>query len=122
MHDGLVKLLKLLRRITRKMNILAGNNKTVVWSAACPTSGLFGKGEPILGSAYTSPNIGSPLPNNQMSDSSRPNNCIIPTPFTKTSQQWLIEIRVACYDLTIVAVKFEVIVSHRAKTFKCKAK
>ena len=44
------------------MNILSGNNKTVVWSAACPISDLFGKGEPILGSAYTSPNIGSSLP------------------------------------------------------------
>ena len=40
-----------------------GNNKTVVWSVACPISDLFGKGEPILGSAYASPNIGSPLPN-----------------------------------------------------------
>ena len=39
-------------------------------------SDLFWQGEPILGSAYASPNIGSPLPNNQISDSSRPNNCI----------------------------------------------
>ena len=43
--------------------ILGGNNKTVVWSTACPISDLFGKGEQILGSAYASPNIGSPLPN-----------------------------------------------------------
>ena len=38
-------------------------NKTVVWSAACPISDLFGKGEQILRSAYTSPNISSSLPN-----------------------------------------------------------
>ena len=29
----------------------------------CPTSDLSRKGEPILGEAYTEPNIGSPLPN-----------------------------------------------------------
>ena len=46
-----------------KINILGGNNKTAVWSAACPISDLFGKGELILVSAYASPNIGSPLPN-----------------------------------------------------------
>ena len=44
--------------IISKINILGGNNKTVVWSAACPISDLFGKGQPILGSAYASPNIG----------------------------------------------------------------
>ena len=43
--------------------ILGGNNKTVVWSASCPISDLFGEGELILGSVYASPNIGSPLPN-----------------------------------------------------------
>ena len=48
---------------TLQINFLGGNNKTVVWSAACPISDLFGKREPILGSAYASPNIGSPLPN-----------------------------------------------------------
>ena len=32
-----------------EINILGGNNKTVVWSAAYPISDLFGKGEPILG-------------------------------------------------------------------------
>ena len=63
MHDGLVKLLKLLPRITSKINFMGGNNKTVVWSAACPISDLFGKRKPILGSAYASPSIGSPLPN-----------------------------------------------------------
>ena len=26
-------------------NVLGGNNKTVVWSAACPISDLFGKGD-----------------------------------------------------------------------------
>ena len=35
----------------------------VVWLAACAISDLFSKGEPISGSAYASPNIGSPLPN-----------------------------------------------------------
>ena len=29
----------------------------------CPTSDLFGKGEPILGEAYAEPSIGFPLPN-----------------------------------------------------------
>ena len=29
----------------------------------CPISDLFGKGEPILGDAYASPDIGSSLPN-----------------------------------------------------------
>ena len=42
---------------------MGGNNKTVVWSAACLISDLFGKGEQILVSAYASPNIGSPFPN-----------------------------------------------------------
>ena len=46
-----------------KLTFMGGNNKTVVWSAACPIFDLFGKGEPILGSTYASPNMGSPLPN-----------------------------------------------------------
>ena len=51
------------------------NNKTVVWSAACQIFDLLVKGEPILGSAYALPNIGSLLPNK--SDDSRQNNRII---------------------------------------------
>ena len=49
--------------IISKINILGGNNKTVVWSTACPISDVFGKGGPIFGSAYASSNIDSPLPN-----------------------------------------------------------
>ena len=52
----------LLPCITSKINILGENNETVIWSAACPISDLFGKEEPILDSVYASPNIGSPLP------------------------------------------------------------
>ena len=32
-----------------KIDILGGNNKTVVWSAACQIPDLYGKREPILG-------------------------------------------------------------------------
>ena len=42
--------------------MLGGINKTVVWSAACLVSDLFGKEELILGSAYALPNIRSLLP------------------------------------------------------------
>ena len=43
--------------------MLGGNNKTVVWSAACPIFDLFGQGELILGSAYASPNTSPPMRN-----------------------------------------------------------
>ena len=46
-----------------KINMLGWNNKMVVCSAACLISDLFSKEEPILGPAYTLPNMGSPLPN-----------------------------------------------------------
>ena len=55
--------------------ILDGNDETVIWSAACLISDLFGKGELILSSAYASPSISS-RQINQISDSSQPNNCI----------------------------------------------
>ena len=58
MHDGLIKLLKLLPLITSKTNILGENNKAVVWSAAWPKPDIFGKGEPILVLRFY-----SPLPN-----------------------------------------------------------
>ena len=45
--------LEIIASCHQEMNILDGNIKTVVWSAARPISDLFGKGEPILGSAYT---------------------------------------------------------------------
>ena len=63
MHNGPMLLLKKLLSIVSKIKILGWNNKTVVWSAACPISDLFSKGKPILGSADAPPNFGSPLPN-----------------------------------------------------------
>ena len=59
--------------------ILDGNNKTNVLSTACPISDLFRKAEMILGIAYAHTISVLPCQMNQISDSSRPNNCIMYT-------------------------------------------
>ena len=56
--------------------ILGGNNKPVVWSAACPISDLFGKGDRYWAQLTLCPISALPCQINQISDSSQPNNCI----------------------------------------------
>ena len=63
--------------------ILGGNNKTVVWSAACPISDLFGKGDRCWAQLTLCPISALPCQINQISDSSQPNNCIISSSSTK---------------------------------------
>ena len=63
--------------------ILGGNNKAVVWSAACPISGLFGKGDRYWAQLMLCPISALPCQINQISDSSQPNNCILLFPYVK---------------------------------------
>ena len=72
MHDGPGLALEL-PLIVSKINILRANNKTVVWSAACSISDLF----------TLRPISALPCRINQISDSSRPNNCILLFPNVK---------------------------------------
>ena len=72
-QDGPVYILLLI--IVKETQIFGGNNKTVVRSAACSISDLFGKGEPILGSAYAATALSFEI--NQISDSSQAYNCVV---------------------------------------------
>ena len=74
--------------------IQGGNNKTVVWSTALPISDLIGKGEQILG---------LPCQINQISNSSRPNNCSL---YSMNSRLigLLVELRTASRHGTIIIV------------------
>ena len=63
--------------------VLVGNNITVVWSTACPVSDLFGKGDRYWAQLTLRPISALPCQINQISDSSRPNNCMLLFPNVK---------------------------------------
>ena len=66
-----------LKMVTSKLNILGGNNKTVVWSAACLILIYLARENRYWAQLMLRPISALPCQINQISDSSRPNNCIL---------------------------------------------